>query len=552
VRIAAIDLGTNSFHLLVADANPNGAIVPLVREKETLRLGEAVGRAGRISEGAADAVIAAMRHFCDLVATAGATELVACATSAIREAENGSEIVDRIARETGVVVDVISGRDEARMIFRAIRARVALGDSPALCFDLGGGSLEVMVGDATGLLWSDSVKLGVARLTAELVQSDPLSRADRLRLRTRLTLVLAPLAAEVADLRPGLVVGTSGTLCDLARLVAARRTRPPSPQQVALPAEEAMPAEPAVPAVPAGPAEPFRFSRREFLPLHTALVASSSAARRRLPGVDALRVDLLPAGSMMLATAMELFGFDEVVACESALREGMVLEAIARHDPSDWASDPQAVRRASVLALCRRCNWDEGHGRQVARLAGDLFDRLLPLHHLGQADRELLEHAALLHDVGEHVARDDHHAHSAYLIRHGKLRGFSADEVATLASVARYHGRHDPEPGRLLRPQVEPEHDAFRQLEIDSRRRVLLLAAILRVADGLDRGRASAVDSVEVDVLAGRASVEVAGSRDLDLELWGARRKRDLLERLLGRPVDVVGTDRPAPAAVSV
>ena len=543
MRIAAIDLGTNSFHLLVADANPNGAIVPLVREKEMLRLGEAVGRAGRISEAAADAALATMRRFSDLVAKTGATELVACATSAIREAENGSEIVDRIARETGVVVDVISGRDEARMIFRAIRAGVALGDSPALCFDLGGGSLEVMVGDATGLLWSDSVKLGVARLTAELVQSDPLSRADRLRLRTRLTLVLAPLAAEVADLRPGLVVGTSGTLCDLARLVAARRTRP---------AVTAVPAEPAVPAVPAEPVEPFRFSRREFLPLHTALVASSSAARRRLPGVDALRVDLLPAGSMMLATAMELFGFDEVVACESALREGMVLEAIARHDPSDWASDPQAVRRASVLALCRRCNWDEGHGRQVARLAGDLFDRLLPLHHLGQDDRELLEHAALLHDVGEHVARDDHHAHSAYLIRHGNLRGFSADEVATLASVARYHGRDDPEPGRLLRSQVEPEHAAFRQLEIDSRRRVLTLAAILRVADGLDRGRASAVDSVEVDVLAGRASVEVAGSRDLDLELWGARRKRDLLERLLGCPVDVVGTDRPAPAAVSV
>lgn len=521
MRIAAIDLGTNSFHLLVADATPDGAMVPVVREKEMLCLGEAVGRAGRISEAAADAALAAMRRFCDLVATAGATEIVACATSAIREAENGSEIVDRIARETGVVVDVVSGRDEARMIFRAIRADVELGDSPALCFDLGGGSLEVMVGDATGLLWSDSVKLGVARLTAELVESDPLSKADRLRLRTRLTLVLAPLAAEVADLRPGLVVCTSGTLCELARLVAARRNRSRRPR---------------APAV-----DPLRFSRREFVPLHTALVASSADARRRLPGVDGL-VDLLPAGSMMLVTAMDLFGFDEVVACESALREGMVLEAIARHDSSDWAADPQAVRRASVLALCRRCNWDEGHGRQVARLAGDLFDRLLPLHHLGQGDRELLEHAALLHDIGEHVARDDHHEHSAYLIRHGKLRGFSAHEVATLASLARYHGRRDP----------EPEDEAFWQLEDESRRRVLTLAAILRMADGLDRGRASAVDSVDVDVVAGLVCIEVDGSRDLDLELWGARRKRELLERLLGCRIDVVGTDRPATAAVSV
>jgi len=522
VRIAAIDLGTNSFHLLVADANPDGAIVPIVREKEMLRLGEAVGRAGRISEPAADALLAAIRRLCDLVSAAGATELIACGTSAIREAENGSEIVDRIARETGVVVDVISGRDEARMIFRAIRADVALGESPALCFDLGGGSLEVMVGDATGLLWSDSVKLGVTRLTAELVRSDPLSDADRQRLVTRLTLVLAPLAAEVADMRPGLVVCTSGTLCDLARLVAARRDGPGIPQ--------------------AGPGEPLRFSRREFVPLHTELVASSAAERARLPGVDAQRVDLLPAGSMMLATAMELFGFDEVVACASALREGMVLEAIARHDSSDWADDPQAVRRASVLALCRRCNWDEGHGRQVARLAGDLFDRLLPLHHLGQDDRELLEHAALLHDIGEQVARDEHHEHSAYLVRHGKLRGFTAHEVAALASIARFHGRDDPEPRR----------ERFERLEVESRRRVLTLAAILRVADGLDRGRVSAVDSVDVDLVRGRACVEVAGSRDLDLELWGARRKRHLLERLLGCRIDVVGTDRTAPAAVSV
>ena len=462
-----------------------------------------------------------MRRLCDLVSSAGATELIACGTSAIREAENGSEIVDRIARETGVVVDVISGRDEARMIFRAIRADVALGESPALCFDLGGGSLEVMVGDATGLLWSDSVKLGVARLTAELVRSDPLSEVDRQRLVTRLTRVLAPLAAEVADMRPGLVVCTSGTLCDLARLVVARRdgVRP----------------EPV-------PREPFRFSRDEFAPLHTELVASSAAERARLAGIDTQRVDLLPAGSMMLATAMELFGFDQVVACESALREGMVLEAIARHDPSDWADDPQAVRRASVLALCRRCNWDEGHGRQVARLAGDLFDRLLPLHHLGQVDRELLEQAALLHDIGEHVARDDHHEHSAYLIRHGKLRGFTAHEVAALASIARFHGRDDPEPRR----------ERFERLEVESRRRVLTLAAILRVADGLDRGRVSAVDSVDVDLVRGRACVEVAGSRDLDLELWGARRKRDLVERLLGCRLDVVGTDRPAPASVSV
>ena len=175
MRIAAIDLGTNSFHLLAVDAHPDGTFVPLVREKEMLRLGDAVSRDGRISDRLMEEAVAAVRRFGAMAAGVGCEEVVACATSAVREADNGSELVDRIAAETGVTPRVISGRDEARLIFAAVRASVLLDPGPALCFDLGGGSLEIMVGDRAGLLWSTSLKLGVARLTAELVESDPLS-----------------------------------------------------------------------------------------------------------------------------------------------------------------------------------------------------------------------------------------------------------------------------------------------------------------------------------------------------------------------------------------
>src|SRR5436190_1116477 len=216
-------MGTNSFHLLVVEAHPDGTFVPLVREKEMLRLGDAVSREGRIGERLMDQAIATMRRFRAMADGANSDEIVACATSAVREADNGSELVDRIEAETGIRPRVISGRDEARLIFAAVRASVLLDPAPALCFDLGGGSLEVMVGDRAGLLWSTSMKLGVARLTAELVDSDPVSEHDQRRLRDRLTHVLAPVADVAADLGPKMAVGTSGTFCDLARMVAAAR-----------------------------------------------------------------------------------------------------------------------------------------------------------------------------------------------------------------------------------------------------------------------------------------------------------------------------------------
>jgi len=404
VRIAALDLGTNSFHLLIADVQPDGHFEALAREKAMIRLGDVVARKGRITHGAADVAVQTVRHFKLLADAAGATEIHACATSAIRQAANGDAVVDRIEAETGVAVEVISGRREGELIFGAIRASVLLDPAPALCFDLGGGSLEVMVGDATGLRYSASVNLGVGRLTADLVSSDPLSKDERRDLQQHVTRTLAPVAADVAPLVPKLVVGSSGTLLDLAHMIAARRSAdvPVSLNQL-------------------------RFTRDEFLGLHKQILTADADERLRMEGLEARRVDLIPAGSIVLATAMELFGFDEMTVSEWALREGIVLDVIGHHDPDDWSEDPRAIRRASVQGFARRCTWSEGHSRQVARLALELFDQTRSLHGLGAEDRELLEYAALLHDVGEHVSPTGHHKHGAYLIRHGQLRGFTPE-----------------------------------------------------------------------------------------------------------------------------
>ena len=512
VRIAAVDLGSNSFHLLVADARPGGTFAPVLREKEMLRLGDVVARTGRLSDEAIEQALETVRRFRALAEAAGATKVVACATSAIREADNGAELVARFATEAGLVAKVISGGEEAALIFRAVQASVLIDPGPALCLDLGGGSLEVTVGDANELLWSTSLKLGVARLSAELVRNDPLKPADLRRLRKRMVSVLAPAAVDVAELKPRLVVGTSGTFCDLARLVVARDTGtvPISVNQL-------------------------HVGRAALEEVNEELISLTASQRRRLPGLDARRAELVPAGSLLALVALELFGFEELVVGEWALREGMVLDAIGHADEADETDDPRVIRAASVLDLCRRCRWREGHSRQVARLGTRLFDLTAELHGLSEHHRELLEHGALLHDIGEHVSGEAHHKHTAYLIQHGRLRGFSPQEVLVLATLGRYHRQGEP------KTSFEP----YAAMDENERQAVRVLTALLQVADGLDRAHAGAVEDLEAEIDDERVALSVLASTDADLELWGARRKRSLFEQVTGRRLELTAVERP-------
>jgi exopolyphosphatase / guanosine-5'-triphosphate,3'-diphosphate pyrophosphatase len=505
MQIAALDLGSNSFHLVVVDAGSDGSIVPLLREKEMLRLGDVVSREGAVTPAARTRAIGAVRRFKALADAAGAEEVVACATSAIREASNGGELVDAIFAETGVRVRVLSGRDEARLIFEAVRASVLIEPGPALCLDLGGGSLELVVGDAERLYWARSVPLGVARLTVELVRDDRPSRDDERRLRERLTAVLAPMAEEVAAFAPTMAVGTSGTLCALGRMVAARRTGsvPDAVNQLTV-------------------------GHDEVLAVHRLIMAATSAERARMPGLDARRADLMPAGSTLLVTAMELFGLDELTLSDWALREGIILDAIGHHDPGELSRDPRDIRRASVLQLARRCGWVEAHGRQVANLATALFDQTQDIHGLGGDDRDLLDYAGLLHDIGQHISSESHHKHTAYLVQHGRLRGFDPEEIDALAALARYHRRSEP----------KASHEPFASLPPERRERVTLLAGLLRVADGLDYGHTGSVQGVDVETDGGILRVWARSADDIEIELWGARRKRGLMERTLGRRLE--------------
>lgn len=508
LRIAALDLGSNSFHLVVAEARPDGQFKTLTTEREMLRLGDAVGASGRIPQELADQLVAAVRRLRALADAHEADEIVACATSALREADNGPLVVDRVAEETGVRVRVISGRDEAQLIFSAIQKSVLIEPGPAVAFDLGGGSLEVMVGDATRASLLASVKLGVGRLVAELACDDPLTAQDQRRVRRRLEAALTPLTQDVAALHPQMAIGTSGTILSLAKMIAIRR-------------DEVVPRS----------LNQFRFTVAELAELSAELVEMPAAERRRVPGLDEKRVDQAPVGSLIVLGLLDLFGFDAMVTGEWALREGIVLDAISHHEADEWDGDPRGLRRRSVVDLARRCGWNEAHSRHVAQLALSLQDQLdgADLVDIDEGDREMLEFGALLHDIGEHVAQSGHHKHTAYLVEHGGLRGFTPTEVAELACIARYHRRSEP----------KSTHLPFGQLDRESRARVERLSAILRVADGLDRTHLQVVSGVALARDGDDYQVVVQSDTDAELEVWGARRKIGPLSSLVKGGLDV-------------
>jgi len=332
---------------------------------------------------------------------------------------------------------------------------------------------------------------------------------NRFDVETRIADGLAPVVDEVRNRKPRMAVGTSGTINDLARLAAANDDG----------------------EIPAS-ANGLRIHVDQLHALQRLIVRMSSAERRRLPGIEDKRADLLPAGVTLLAKIFDVFELAVMVTSDWALREGIVLDAVRVHDPDDWSDDPRALRRAAVAGLARRCGSDIEHSQHVAVLALSLFDQTQALHQLDDSDREMLEDAALLHDIGQHVSRKGHHRHAAYLVDHAQLRGFAPDEIQFVAALVRHHRRGD----------IKTSEPRAAALDKSSRDRLRKLAALLRLADGLDRGRRGVVDGVDVNVGADLVVLRLRARDNAELELWGVRRRRDRFEKVFERELEATVT----------
>jgi exopolyphosphatase/guanosine-5'-triphosphate,3'-diphosphate pyrophosphatase len=490
--------------MVIADVDAGGRIEVVDRVKEMVRLGHRAFTTGRLAPEAMQLAARTLRTFARLARARHVEQLIAVATSAVRESRNGVAFVRRLHREAGLEVRVISGIEEARLIFRAVHHALGLEGGPHLLIDVGGGSVEISLARDGRPMWLRSFPLGTARLTERFLLPDPPSAGQVRRLERHLARELRPVLDRVRRAGVARAIGTSGTVNALVSMVHAARGE----DMLRLHGSAATAAEIA------------RLRRR--------VLAVGPAKRADLPGMEAKRVDLMPASVALLDFILTQAGIGELVACTWALREGLLLELVRPRAARSRRAG--GARRRSVEALAARFAGRNGHGRQVARLASALFDATAVLLDLPASARELLEYAALLHDIGHAIDHGNHHRHSAYLIRSTELLGFEPIEVEAIAQVVRGHRKQAPK-------SVDPEIAA---LPPRLRRTVRRLAALLRLADALDRAHFASIRNLHVTERGGRLVIEVdAGGENAELELWAAERRVDLLRRLLDRPVIV-------------
>ena len=512
MRIAAIDIGTNSIHMIVVKVRPDLSFEVIDREKDMVRLG-AGGLDGRsLTPSAMSAALQTLVKFKRLADSNKVDEIIAAATSAAREAENGGDFIAEVARQTGIRIRVISGTEEARLIHLAAGYGVDVGGSTAAVVDIGGGSVEITLGTATHLTLGKSFKTGVIRLTEHFVKTDPLSPRDERRLVKFLNRTMGGYLEQVAKTGFDRVIGTSGTILSLGALALTDEGGPPDDLRNQ------------------------RVSAKALRRLRKHLVAADIEERLHMPGLDPRRADLSVAGSVLLDTILRGLGAEDITLCDLALREGLVLDYVHRNSARIRKVERYPdVRRRSVVELGERCGYWSEHAQQVARLALSIFDQTRSVHGLGDREREWLEYAALLHDVGVHISYDRHHRHSYYLIKNGDLRGFDPREIEVIALVTRYHRQATP----------KKSHEGYGDLNGTLRGTVRVLSAIVRLAEGLDRSHAQALSGIDLFPRGDDYLARLRATGDAELELWAAHRHVAPLERELALPIrfEVAGAE---------
>jgi len=516
VRVAVLDIGSNTVHLVVVDGRPDGTFTQVARERDTLRLAESAFPAGHLPDEAVERLTASVRRMRATADRLQAEALIAFATSAIREARNGADALGRVRAATGVAITVLPGVEEARLTYLATRHWTAFSARRLLVVDIGGGSLEVAGGEGERPELVESLPLGVARLTSRFVRSDPPSAEDLAALRVHTLAVLGPLAEWVRAQPWEVVCGTSKTFRNLGAFARALPEAPTPAHALGFAGVDGQTAP---------------VLTREALDVVAGYLAQTTARERgRVTGLSDFRAATLVAGSQVAALIVQAFGLRELVLAPWALREGVIVEYLARHNGGRAAEPPAGARRRAVLEFARHHGWDEPHSRQVTKLALSLFDQTTELHGLGAEERELLEVAGLLHDVGYAVAQSAHHKHSLYLIRNADLDGFRPDELAVIANVARYHRK-------ALPSERHPDYDSLSEGEKELVRR---LAALLRLADGLDADHFQVVQEVSVKLEGDVARLELRARDVPDLAMWAAERNGDLFEQEFDRRVELV------------
>ncbi len=507
--LAAVDVGTNSLHLVVARVTDDDHFEVIEREKEMVRLGTGSGDMKRLSADAIERGVAALDRFRQIADISGAT-MRAVATSAVREAENSDDFIGRARREAGVDVEVISGVEEARLIHLGVLLALPFFDERMLLCDIGGGSTEVLIGQGTDVLAAASLKLGAVRLTNRFFAGDRLHPSAIDACRRFVSSTFSSFDRAVSRHGFDVAVGSSGTIDQVVRLVsaAAGETSPRSWNGATISAGQVSEVT------------------------STIIRARREKGRLQLPGLDDKRADIILAGALILEGLVTRFDVQEVTFSDYALREGVLLDTMQRTQGGSL-HHLRDVSRRGIEHLASRNDEDAAHSAHVAKLALQLFDATTRVHGLGEDSRELLEAGALLANVGLSVSHSQHHKHSYYLIRNtDRLVGLTDHEIEMIALIARYHRKSAP----------KPSHAEYAALSTDDQAVVRVCSGLLRVAIGLDRGHDGKVEAANAEIKKNRVVIEARPTdpaADLTLELYAANERIDLLSAALGRPVSV-------------
>ena len=492
--------------MIVVRVRPDFSFEIVDREKEMVRLGAGGLDGKKLTPEAMNAALQALSKFARLAQSHQVDEVLAVATSATREAENGGAFLRAIERKTGIRARIITGTEEARLIHLAAVYGVDT-PKPAVVIDIGGGSVEITLGSGREVEFARSFKIGVIRLTERFVDSDPISGRDERKMAKFIGEHVNRYIEHIVEKGYDRIIGTSGTILSLGAVATAidRGTVPGEVRNLRVPAKSL---------------------RR----LRKTAVEMDLEERMHLPGLDPRRADLMVAGSVLLDTLLKKLAADEITLCDLALREGVLLDYIHRHRRDIARIDKYPdVRRRSVIELAERCAWEADHSRQVAALALTMFDATKKIHALGDREREWLEYAGLLHDIGNHISYEKHHRHSYYLIKNGDLRGFEPEEIAIIALITRYHRRAIP----------QKEHEGMGDLSKEQRRIITILSAFLRLAETLDRSRHGVIRALEIRERLGDLRIKVQAVGDAELEVWAAHKQARALEEALGRKVRI-------------
>ncbi|MEH2066118.1 MAG: Ppx/GppA phosphatase family protein [Nostoc sp.] len=512
--IAAIDLGTNSLHMVVVKIDPTlPAFSIIAREKETVRLGDRNLKTGELKPEIIEKAIAALGRFQEVAKTINAETIIAVATSAVREAPNGKDFLQLVETELGLSVDLISGQEEARRIYLGVLSGMEFNNQPHIIVDIGGGSTEIILGDSNEPRTLTSTKVGAVRLTSELITTDPISNTEFQYLQAYARGMLERSVEEVlANLEFGespRLVGTAGTIETLAMIHAREKSG-------------------VIPSTLNG----YQFSLKDLGELVNRLRKLSNSETAAIPSMPDKRAEVILAGAVILQEAMTLLGSESVTVCERSLREGVIVDWMLTHGLiEDKLRYQSSVRERNILKVASKYHVNLEYSDRVAKFAESLFDQTQgTLHHWGADERQLLWAAAILHNCGHYVSHSSHHKHSYYLIRNGELLGYTETDIEIIANLARYHRKSPP----------KKKHEDYQNLLTKEQRQIVSqLSAILRLAVALDRRQIGAIAQVQCEYYSQLRQCNLLifpsqADDDCALEMWSLDYKKGVFEEEFG------------------